>query len=588
MKTRFLALALSGAVAATAASGMDSPARAAQEYRQPEIHTGITRKLAVKSDDYMISAANPHAAIAGTDMLRRGGSAIDAAIAASLVLGLVEPQSSGMGGGGFLLHWSAADKVVDTYDGRESAPSSVGPDHFMLPSGRAATRDEAHFGGRSVGVPGQIAIFAAAHKKHGKLPWKELFQPAIELAEKGFAVSPRLHKQVDYRRKKLKHPATRAYLLDPDGEAWPVGHILVNKELANTLRIIAEEGAEGFYKGEIAADIADAVTNAPEYPSPMSAADVAAYVPHQRPPVCVTYRLHRVCGMGPSSTGGLTVGMILGMLRQYDMRKLGRESAEAVHLFMEASKLAFADRNKYIADPDFVRVPIAGMLDPKYLARRARLINPDVTIGKAKAGKPPMRRAQLLAPDEAPEPPSTTHLSIVDADGNAVSLTSSIGRGFGAGILVRGFLLNDHLISFAFKPMYKDNLVANRCEPGKRPRSSMSPTLIFRPDGTLRIVVGSPGGLRIIGYVAQAVVASVDWNMDIQDVMSMPHFGSHSRYAELEKDTPMVGHKHALEEKGHRVKVRRMTSGLHGIEIMADGTLRGGADPRREGIAMGE
>lgn len=555
---------------------------------EPEIHTGTIKKQAVHSRNYMIAAANPHAAIAGTDMLRRGGSAVDAAIAASLVLGLVEPQSSGPGGGGYLLHWSAKTETVDSWDGREAAPSASKPDHFLDAGGRPVTRDAAHFGGRSVGVPGQIRLFAAAHARHGKLPWKELFQPAITLAENGFAVSPRLHKQIRHRRKKLKDPAARAYLLDANGDAWPVGHILVNEALATTLRSVAKHGADAFYTGAIAQDIAAAVTKATEHPSPMTTADIAAYRAEARRPVCIIYRAHRVCGMGPSTTGGLTVAMTLGMLNRFDLAALGQESPQAIHLFMEASKLAFADRNKYIADPDFVRVPESGLLDPRYLAGRAALIRADGAMPKPKAGNPPKRKAQLLAPDESPEPPSTTHLSVVDSDGNAVSLTNSIGRGFGSGIFVGGFLLNDHMISFAFRPELKGRMVANRCEPGKRPRSSMSPTLVFRPDGALRLVVGSPGGIRIPGYVAQAIIAVVDWKMDIQTALSQPHFAARDKIAELEKDTPASRFEEALEQLGHKVNIRTLTSGLHGIEIMPDGMLTGGADPRREGMAMGD
>lgn len=574
-----LILAIAGALAASA------PVFAQSE---PEIHTGTISKQTVHSKKYMIAAANPHAAIAGTDILRRGGSAVDAAIAAALVLGLVEPQSSGPGGGGFLLHWSAGTKSIDSYDGREIAPSSVKADRFLDADGRPVSRDAAHFGGRSVGVPGQIRLFAAAHAKHGRLPWKDLFQPAIELAENGFAISPRLRKQVHYRRKKLKDPAARAYFLDADGEALPVGHRLVNKTLAATLRIIAEQGPDAFYSGAIARDIANAVSNAVQYPSPMTEADIAAYHADARRPVCMTYRANRVCGMGPSSTGGLTVAMTLGMLEHFDLAALGPDSPEAVHLFMEASKLAFADRNKYIADPAFVSVPEAGLLDPAYLTSRAALIRRDSAMGKPKAGHPPMRKAWLLAPDTTPESPSTTHLSVVDADGNAVSLTTSIGRGFGSGIMVRGFLLNDHLISFAFRPELRGRMVANRCEPGKRPRSSMSPTIITGTDGRLRLVVGSPGGIRIPGYVAQAIVAVIDWKMDIQAALSQPHFAARDKHAELEKNTPATRFEDPLESLGHKVRIRTLTSGLHGIEIMPDGTLTGGADPRREGMAMGE
>jgi len=559
----------------------------AQETEQPEIHTGFTQKQAVTAKSFMIAAANPHAAEAGRDILRSGGAAVDAAIAAALVLGLVEPQASGPGGGGYLMHWSAAAKQVDGYDGREAAPAAVHPDFFLGLDGKPLDREDLHRGGKSAGVPGQFRLFALAHAKHGKLPWKALFQPAIALAEKGFAVSPRLHKQIQFSRTKLKHPATRAYFLDAEGEAWPVGHLLMNKPLAAMLRAVAEGGADAFYSGAIANGIAEAVTTAPQHPSPMTSADLAAYQAKPRPPVCAPYRGHRVCGMGPSTTGGLTVAMTLRMLEPFDMAALGPDSVEAVHLFMEASKLAHADRGVYMADPDFAAVPQAGLLDPGYLAARAGLIRRDAAIARPQAGEPPMKRANY-APDDAPESPSTTHLSVIDAAGNAVALTASIGRGFGSGILVHGFLLNDHLISFAFRPESRGTPVANRAEAGKRPRSSMSPTLVFRPDGSLRLTIGSPGGVFICGYVAQALVAMLDWNLDIQAALAMPHVAARSAWVELEKDTSATRFQDALEAKGHKVKIVHMTSGLHGIEVLPDGTLVGGADPRREGMALGD
>lgn len=578
-------LALAGAAIALA---LGFPPAAAQDADQPEIHTGFTEKRAVHAKSFMIAAANPHAAAAGRDILKRGGSAVDAAIAAALVLGLVEPQASGPGGGGYLMHWSARDRHVDGYDGRVAAPAAAGPDRFLGPDGKPRDRDDVNMGGIPVGVPGQIRLFAAAHAKHGKLPWKDLFQPAIALAEKGFAVSPRLNMQARHARRKLTHPATRAYFLTPDGDAWPVGHVLVNKPYAAMLHAVAERGADAFYSGAIANDIAAAVSTAPENPSPLAASDLAGYQAKERRPVCTRYRGYRVCGMAPSTTGGITVAMILGMLEHFDMAALGPDSAEAVHLFLEVSRLAYADRARYIADPDFVSVPQAGLLDPGYLAERAALIRPDTAMTKARAGDPPMKKAMLYAPDDSPEPPSTTHLSVVDAAGNAVSLTTSIGRGFGAGILVHGFLLNDHLISFAFRPESKSGPVANRVEGGKRPRSSQSPTLVFGPDGKLALVVGSPGGTRIIDYVAETLVAALDWKMDIQAAVSLPHFVDTGKTAELEKGTPATRFRDALEARGHKVKVTHLTSGLHAIAVLPDGTLVGAADPRREGVALGE
>ena len=555
---------------------------------QPEIHTGFTRKQAVEAQSYMISAANPHAARAGYEILKKGGSATDAAIAAALMLTLVEPQASGIGGGGYLVHWSEKNQRIDNYDGRVTAPMAVKPDHFLEADGEPVRRRTAGFGGRTVGVPGQLRLFAMAHAKHGKLPWKDLFIPVIALAESGFQVSPRLHKQVRGKRKRLKHPTTRAYFLDSDGEAWPVGHRLVNKELAALLRAVAEQGVAAFYEGAVAADIAKAVTDAPEHPSPMTTEEIAGYRAKPTAPICATYRQHRVCGIAPSSTGGLTVAMILRMLEGFDMRALGPNSPDAVHLFVEASRLAHADRGQYIGDPAYVSVPVEGLLDRGYLAERARRIDPKEAMHRPRPGRPPSKKAMHVAPVDESEPPSTTHLSVVDAEGNAVALTTSIGRGFGSGIMVHGFLLNNQLVAFSFRPTKNGDPVVNRPDGGKRPRSSMSPTIVFRPDGSLRLVVGSPGGIRIIGYVAKTLVAVLDWDMDIQSAISLPHFAGRTRKPELEKNTLATRFREALEKKGHSVSIRNMTSGLHGIEIMPDGRLVGGADPRREGIALGE
>lgn len=572
--------------AVTLVAAMTAPTLALAQ-AQPEIHTGFQKKEAVRAQSFMISAANPHASRAGYAILERGGSAADAAIAAALMLTLVEPQASGIGGGGYMLHWSQTQKALDAYDAAVIAPKAVKPDHFLDGDGDPVKRSTAGFGGRTVGVPGQLRLFAEIHAKHGKLPWKELFQPTIALAEKGFSVSPRLHKQIHGKRRKFTDPAATAYFLDADGEAWPAGHRLVNTPLADTLRQVAERGVDAFYTGPIAQDIANAVSNASEHPFPMTAEEIAAYQIKPHAPVCTTYREHRVCGVGPSTTGGLTVAMTLRLLEPFDLAGLGPNSPEAVHLFLEASKLAYADRSQYIGDPDFVPVPIAGLLDHAYLAERAKKIDPATSMGRPRPGLPPMRKAWHHAPDDTPESPSTTHLTAIDKDGNAVSFTTTIGRGFGSGIMTRGFLLNDQLLAFSFRPTKDGDPVANAPAGGKRPRSSMSPAIIFRPDGRLRLVVGSPGGTRIIGYVTKTIVAVLDWKLDIQSAISLPHFAARTRIAELEKDTLATRFAEGLEDKDHSVRIRHLTSGLHGIEIMPDGSLVGGADPRREGIALG-
>ncbi len=536
---------------------------------------------------HMIAAANPIAARAGLEVLRAGGGAVDAAIAAQMVLNLVEPQSSGIGGGAFMLVYDAASGQVLAYDGRETAPAAATPGLFLDGEGKPLKFFDAVIGGRSVGVPGLLAMLDLAHRRHGRLPWARLFEPAITLAEKGFAVSPRLNELIARGRGLDVFPETRATFLTADGAPKPVGARLANPAFAATLRLIARDGVAPFYRGAIADDIVAAVRGAALMPGVLARADLAGYAARVREPVCRGYREWRVCGMGPPSTGGVTTLQILGILENFDLAALAPGSVEAVHVVSEASRLAYADRARFLADDDFAAVPVRGLLDRAYLARRAGRIDPDRTMGRAAAGEPPSSAGLLRAPDQGAEGSSTTHLSVVDADGNAVAMTSSIESAFGSRLMVRGFLLNNQLTDFSFRPTIDGIAVANRVEPGKRPRSSMAPTLVFDRDGKLVMAVGSPGGSRIIGYVVQSLIAALDWGLDVQRAVSLPHHVNRNGPIDLEEDTAIAALEAALVARGHQVVRRKLTSGLHAIAVTAAG-LEGAADPRREGVALGD
>jgi gamma-glutamyltranspeptidase/glutathione hydrolase len=537
---------------------------------------------------YMVAAANPHAARAGIEMLRAGGSAVDAAIAAQMVLTLVEPQSSGIGGGAFLLHWDPATKKIAAYDGRETAPAAARTDRFVRPDGVPMGLGEAIASGRSVGVPGALRMLELAHAKHGRLPWKRLFAPAIRLAEEGFAVSPRLHRLVAADPLLRRNAAARNYFYLADGRALPVGHRLRNPALAAVLRRLAADGAEAFYRGEIARDIAAAVAAQPS-PGDLTEQDFSAYRALEREPVCGRYRAHRICGMPPPSSGGIAVLAILGLLERFDMGRVRPGSTEAVHLFSEAGRLAYADRDHYVGDPAFVQVPVSGLLDPGYLRERSSLIRAEKSMGRAFAGRPAGAPVSLGA-DATLESAGTSHVSAIDAQGNAVAMTSSIESAFGSRILVRGFLLNNQLTDFAFAPEEGGRPLANRVEAGKRPRSSMAPTLVFGPDGGLRLAIGSAGGSQIINYVAKALVAALDWKLDLRQAIAAPNMGSRNGDTEIERGSTLESVAAALQSLGHPVQAIDMVSGTQGVARRPGGsgfTLTGGADPRREGVALG-
>ena len=558
-------------------------AACAQPIGQPEAATGRADKHALDATRQLVVAANPYAADAGLEILRAGGAAVDAAVAVQLVLGLVEPQSSGLGGGGFMLHWSAREQRVRSYDGRETAPAAAREDRFVEPSGRPTPFFDAVVSGRSIGVPGLLRLLELAHARHGRLPWARLFAPAIRLAEEGFVMSPRLHGLLEGDKFLRDDAAARALYYRDDGTPRPVGTPVANPVYAATLRTLAAEGADAFYRGPIAEDIVRAVRAAPR-PGDMTSADLAGYRALERAPVCGRYRARRVCGMGPPSAGAVVVLQILGILERSGFAAAAPGSAEALHLFSEAGRLAYADRNHYIADPAFSVQPIAGLLAADYLDARAALVG-ERSMGAAEPGRP--AGAAALGAPHAGRGSGTTHFSIVEANGDAVAMSASVENAFGARRMVRGFLLNNQLTDFAFDPRSRGAPAANRVQGGKRPRSTMSPTLVFAPDGSLELLLGSPGGRAIANYVAKVIVGVLDWGLDPQAAVELPNFGSTNGPTFIERGSAYENLAEALEARGHVLNLARMTSGVHVIQRTARG-WRGAADPRREGVARGE
>jgi gamma-glutamyltranspeptidase/glutathione hydrolase len=572
----------------------------------PESASGFRTDLKTQhADKYMAAAANPLAAEAGREMLRRGGSAIDAAIAMQAVLTLVEPQSSGIGGGALIVLWDG--KAVRTYDGRETAPAGATEKLFLQANGQPMGFTQAQIGGRSVGTPGVLRALELAHQKHGRLPWAQLFEPVIQLAEQGFAISPRLHRLIAADSSMPRSPEMMAYFRNADGSPKAVGTNLKNPALAAVFKRIAHEGPDALYKGPVAEEIA-AKVQGHDNPGSLSLTDLANYQAKERAPLCTDYKRWQVCGMPPPSSGGIAVAQILGTLQALETRDKRLALAplqpvkttapagiepdpQAVHLISEAERLAYADRAQYLADTDFVPVPVKGLVDPAYLASRAALIG-ERSMGTAKHGTPPGIRV-AYAPDRSPLRISTSQVVAVDDAGGAVSMTTTIESAFGSHIMVQGFMLNNEMTDFSFIPEENGQKVANRVEPGKRPRSSMAPTLIFdRQSGEFLATVGSPGGSQIIEYVAKSTIGLLDWNLDAQAAINLPNFGSRNGPTELEQGQFSPTLIQALKDKGHSVSEIDMTSGTQAIVRVKDAqgkaSLTGGADPRREGQALGD
>ena len=543
------------------------------------------------SKHHMVSSANPHASNVGRDILRKGGTAIDAAIAMQIMLTLVEPQSSGIGGGGFLLHFNGKTGEISAYEGREEALGATTEYMFMNTDGTSMVRDRYRVGGISVATPGILRVLETVHKKYGRLPWKDLFTPTITLAQNGFKVSKRLYASIKRDRYLIQYPTARKYFLDETNQPKAVGSLLKNPELANTLTAIANHGANALYQGAIASDIAKATQADKMRPGLLAVRDLAAYKTKKRPQLCGPYRVWLVCGFGPPTAGGVTTLMVLSMLERFKLHKIKPGSAKAVHLISEAFRLANADRLRYVGDPDFVSVPLSGMLNPKYLAERSDRIRIDRAMKHVSPGKfsMPNKRAANYVASEDEEQPSTTHMAIVDKQGNTVSMTASVGGAFGSRIMVRGFMLNNHATDFSSRPRSRSGRPkVNRPGAGKRPRSAQSPTLVFDGSGKLLLAVGSPGGTRIIGYVVKTLIGVLDWKLNIQAAIELPNHAIRRGKIELERDTAITNIEAGLKALGHKTRIKKLTSGLHAIAIGKDGTLYGGADPRREGLVLGD
>ncbi|MBL8339871.1 MAG: gamma-glutamyltransferase family protein [Rubrivivax sp.] len=569
----------------------------------PEGASGYQPKPGWSLRRMAVAAANPLASDAGYQVLKAGGNALDAAIAVQMVLSLVEPQSSGIGGGAFLMHWDGRE--VAAWDGRETAPAEADERLFLRPDGRPMTMAEAVTGGRSVGTPGAVRMLEAAHRAHGRLAWARLFEPAIMLAEQGFRVSHRLHTQLKADAHIARDPLARAYFFAADGQPHPVGHLLKNPALADVLRAIAARGSVALHEGPIAADLVARVRGHAANPGRLSCADLRAYAPKRRAPICTDWQArYRVCGFPPPSSGHLTVMQILGLLERTRVAEAtpalvdGVPGADWLHRYTEAARLAYADRNQFIADPDFVPAPGGDwhtLLAGGYLAQRAALIG-EKSLGLARPGQPgPLSVAFAPMPEQAES--GTSHISVVDADGRAVAMTTTIEAVFGARLMADGgtgkpggYLLNNQLTDFSLAPADAEGRpIANRVQPGKRPRSSMSPTLVFdRQEGRLLMSLGSPGGAAIIHFTAKTLIGSLQWGLDAQRAIDLPNFGSYNGpVTVLEARRFNAATVAALRTRGHAVNEVDMTSGLQALQRTATG-WHGGADPRREGVVAGD
>lgn len=566
------------------------PAQQAADAIQPEGHMPLSEETGAKAASgrkWLIATANPHASEAGAAILRAGGNAIDAMVAVETTLGLTEPQSSGLGGGAFLVYWDNKNKRLFTYDGRETAPAAITPEIFLDEAGKPLKFFDAVVSGLSVGVPGVPRLLYETHRLHGSKPWAGLMDRAISLSENGFEVSQRLAGLVERQEKSLKRfDATRNLFFDAEGKPLQAGAVMKNPDYAATLRAFQAGGADAFYKGPVAEKIVEAVQNAQGRKGSLSLEDLARYRIKERDPVCTPYRAYTVCGMGPPSSGGIAVGQILGILEAFDLSALGAASAESWQLIADATRLAFADRGRYVADEDFLPVPVKGLLRKDYLTARAGLLSPGKKLDVATPGTPAFDHALNYGDGQSFEIPSTTHFVIRDAGGNIVSMTASIESAFGSNITAAGILLNNQLTDFSFETHDNGALIANAAAPGKRPRSSMSPTIIFK-DGVPAIALGSPGGSRIISYIAKTIVATIDWGMSIQAAIDLPHMTNRFGTYALEANTMAVDFQPALEAMGYDTVVIPLNSGIQGL-VIEDGLIEGAADSRREGTVIAE
>ncbi|MDF1728237.1 MAG: gamma-glutamyltransferase [Sulfitobacter sp.] len=592
MRYLFLGLALLTAGVADAQQAADAVAPEGAgaggfEALSGEVADALAAKAAgkpVQAENWMVVAANPHAVEVGADVLRAGGTAADALVAVQAMLGLVEPQSSGLGGGAFLVWYDAESGEVTTLDGRETAPLAATPRLFQDADGEPLKFFDAVVGGLSVGTPGTPALMAEVHARWGKNDWASLLEPARQMAQDGFAVSPRLAGLIEGDAERLaRFDGTASYFM-PDGAPLTAGAILRNPAYAETLRAFAAQGQGAFYGGPIGREIVATVRGAKGNPGVLSEADLAIYRVKERAAVCAPYRDHEVCGMGPPSSGAVAVGQILGALEGYDL-SAGPQDARVRRLMGDAARLAFADRGRYLADSDYVPVPVTGLLDPDYMAGRAEALRGEMALESVEPGTPDFDHALNWADDESIELPSTSHVTIVDAMGNVASMTTTIENAFGSRLMVGGFLLNNELTDFSFRSHSDGVPIANRVEPGKRPRSSMAPTIVMK-DGEPVLALGSPGGSRIIGYVAEAIVGVLDWGLDAQQATAIPHAVNRFGTYDLEEGSAAQELADPLTALGYEVNARALTSGLHIIALGE--TLTGGADPRREGIALGD
>jgi len=549
----------------------------------PEPSSQFTNKRMVFARQQMVVSANPYISEAGNMILAQGGNAVDAAIATALMVSLVEPQSGGIGGGGFILYLNPKENILTSIDARETSSNTTKENQYLDSNDKPLNYGQAVSLGTSVGVPSLLKGLALLHQKYGNLEWKKLFLPTIRLAKEGFIISPRLHTLIVKDPFLLKNTNASRYFFDKDLNPLPIGYLLKNPELAKVLEEVSIHGVEKFYEGEIAKDITRAV-NQHLTPGGLNEDDLKQYQAVERKVVCGPYRSWKICGMAPPSSGGITLISMLGILQNFPLSQL--DEIDYLHFLSEAGRLAYADRDRYIADPDFIDIPIDSMMDTKYTKERSHLISKSKSMTKAKPGIFNQLPVQLGS-DSNSELPATSHISIVDKNGQAVSMTISVASAFGSRIMTNGFFLNNEMTDFSFMAKENQQLIANRIEPTKRPRSSMSPTFVFDEQQRLVMALGSAGGPSIINYVAKTITGVLDRNFNIQEAIDYPNIGSRNQETELEKESMVEKYAQELQERGHPILIREMNSGTQGIFINRDG-LWGGVDGRREGVAIGQ